>query len=124
PHERARLSRRGSPARPALHLVCLGALPRVFRSAGPAHVPFLDYLSGAIVRPFADRSLAAGLVVIMSLQGFVSRRRWLRGAVTGMLALGAGSWLTACQRDTPAGFHATDISGTDLGAGWTLPGLD
>ncbi|MCK9510775.1 MAG: SCO family protein [Pigmentiphaga sp.] len=60
----------------------------------------------------------------MSLQRFVSRRRWLRGAAIGMLALGAGLWLAGCQRSESASFHATDISGTDLGAGWSLPGLD
>ena len=53
-----------------------------------------------------------------------SRRHWLRCAATGLGALGASAWLAGCKGETPAAFHATDISGTDLGAGWNLPGLD
>lgn len=50
-----------------------------------------------------------------------TRRRWLRLAGGGGVALAAGGLLGACQRRTATVFHATDIRDTNIGQGWALP---
>ncbi len=51
-----------------------------------------------------------------------SRRQWLRqGGALAVLASAGG--LAACQKAEPS-FHATDVTTTDIGAGWTMPDLE
>lgn len=49
-----------------------------------------------------------------------TRRRILRGGLAVALAATSGLGLAACQDKAPD-FNSTDISGADIGKGWTLP---
>ena len=52
-----------------------------------------------------------------------ARRRVLRMGLAGALAVTAGLGLAACTEEKPS-FNSTDMTGADIGKGWTLPDLD
>lgn len=51
------------------------------------------------------------------------RRRVLRRLLGGALTLSFGAGLAACSKGS-ASFHATDMTGAEIGKGWRLPDLD
>lgn len=52
-----------------------------------------------------------------------ARRRVLRHALGGTILLSLGAGLAACSNEA-ASFHATDVTGADIGKGWQLPDVD
>nr|MBF0685551.1 SCO family protein [Pseudomonas sp.] len=52
-----------------------------------------------------------------------ARRRVLRHALAGLLALSFGAGLAACSKDS-ASFNSTDVTGAEIGKGWHLPDVD
>lgn len=52
-----------------------------------------------------------------------ARRRVLRHALGGLLALSLGAGMAACSNDA-ASFNSTDMTGADIGKGWQLPDVD
>lgn len=52
-----------------------------------------------------------------------ARRRVLRHVLGGALVLSLGAGLAGCSKEA-ASFHATDMTGAEIGKGWSLPDLD